>query len=465
MTENGSAAPKGSLSLTARVALAVAGILLVGGVMVLLAALAYGQQAAEEAYDRLLVGAANEIASSIIVRNGEPLADVPVSAFELLALAPNDRIAYRVVGPDGETLTGYESAALPTDDTGREGPVFYNADFAGEPIRFASVVRRFAERDFSGDVRVVVGHTRRARNDLAYDIAQSALVVLGIAGVGMTVLAFFAVQSALRPLQRIGASLQKRDPHDLTPLDLSVPKEAAIMLTALNGFMTRLDRQVSAIRNLISDSAHQLRTPVAALRAQAELAAGETDPERQKQIVARIHKRSVGLSRLLDQMLSRALIIHRSDAFPREEVDLRTVAIDTLEQSDHDVLASGADVRLDLAEDEVLVLGDPLSLAEACKNLLNNAVVHGTSPIRLGVRTDAGRAILSLRDTGEGPPPEILTQAGERFSSGPRPGGAGLGLSIAHSVATAHGGSLELASCPSGGFEAALVLPLRERSA
>jgi len=460
MSEENPKGPRGTLSLTARVALAVAGILAVGGVLVLLAALAYGQQAAREAYDRLLVGAANEIASSILVRDGEALVDVPVSAFELLALAPNDRVAYRVVGAGGETLTGYETAELPTE--AGAGPQLYDGEFAGEPVRFASVVRRFAERDYSGAVRVVVGHTLRARDALAFDIAQSALVVLAIAGIGMTVLAFFAVQSALRPLRRIGASLQSRDPHDLTPIDLAVPKEVAIMLTALNGFMTRLDRQVSAIRNLISDSAHQLRTPVAALRAQAELAAGETDPQRQQQIVARIHRRSIGLGRLLDQLLSRALIIHRADTFPRERLDLRTVALRTLEESDHDVLSSGAEVNLDLFEDEVRVSGDPLSLSEACKNLLNNAVVHGQSPITLGVRIRQGEALLFVTDQGAGPPAGTLARVGERHAQPGEKGGAGLGLSIARSVAAAHGGRLDFRNPAAGGFETALVLPLKE---
>lgn len=463
MSEKRFSGAHSTLSLRARVALAVTGILGVGGVLVLIAALAYGQQAAREAYDRLLVGAANEIASSIIIRDGAALVDLPVSAFELLALAPNDRVAYRVIGPQGTTLTGYGSVRIPPGED--ETPILYDGDFIQEPARFASVVRRFAERDFSGAIRVIVGHTRRARDALALDIAQSALIVLGIAGVGMTVLAYFAVQSALKPLQRIGASLQSRDPHDLTPIDMSVPQEVAIMLTSLNAFMRRLDRQVSSIRNLISDSAHQLRTPVAAIRAQAELAAAETDQTRQSKIVARIHRRSIGLGRLLDQMLSRALIIHRADAFPREWLDLRTVAIQTLQESDHDVLFAGVEIRLDLPEDAVDVIGDPLSLSEACKNLVNNAVVHGIAPITLGVRTEQRSAILSVRDAGDGPPPALVAQVGERFSHASQAHigerhGAGLGLSIAHSVAAAHGGALELRRMVTGGFEAALALPI-----
>lgn len=285
---------RASTSLAARVALAVGTVLLVGGIFVSLAAFAYGRQAAREAYDRLLVGAANDIAESIAVRDAQAVVDLPPSAFELLALAPEDRISYRVIGPGGETLTGYDTAPAPADGSG--DMAFYDADLGGEAGRFVRVTRRFAERSFSGSVQVIVGHTTLARRALAVSITRNALIVLALTGVAMAALAIFAVRSALRPLDRIGATLQARDPYDLTPINMTVPREAAIMVRSLNGFIRRLDRQVASMRHLIEDSAHQLRTPVAAIRAQADLAAGEANPARRAQIIARIHRRSVSLS-------------------------------------------------------------------------------------------------------------------------------------------------------------------------
>ncbi|SMX41558.1 sensor histidine kinase [Actibacterium lipolyticum] len=454
---------KVSLSLTARVALAVTGVLLIGGVFVSLAAFAYGRQAAREAYDRLLIGAANDIAASITVRDGQAVVDLPRSAFQLLALAPDDRIIYRVVGPAGQTLTGYETAPLPKESMGKDQS-FFDADFGGEPARYATVIRRFAERSFSGNVHVIVGHTTLARRDLALDLTRNALFVLSITGAVIAVLAVLAVRSALRPLDNIGEVLGRRDPYDLTPIEMTVPREAAVMMSSLNGFMARLDRQVSSMRNLIGDTAHQLRTPVAAIRAQADLAAEEQDETRRQKIVERIHRRSVGLGRLLDQMLSRALVIHRSDTVRREVIDLRDIAVEVLEDSDHDVLSVGDDVRLDLPEDPVLVMGDALSLTEASKNLLNNAMRHGKKPITVGVSVQAGQARLSVTDAGQGPPAEILSRAGERFarSAASKSESAGLGLAIAYSVARAHDGQMLMEPQPSGGFVAAIILPATE---
>jgi two-component system sensor histidine kinase TctE len=338
--------------------------------------------------------------------------------------------------------------------------IFYHARFGDEPIRLASVRRRFAERAFSGSVDVVVGQTTRARTALARDIARSALIVLGAAGLCMTGLAAFAIHSALRPLRRIESDLLARDPMDLTPLDVAIPREIDTIVAAINRFMARLERQMAVMKTLIADASHQLRTPVAALRAQAELAEGETDPDRQRAIVSRIHGRAIGLSRLTDQLLSHALIIHRADAVPRDWVDLRAAAIRAVEEADHGSQSVEPALRLDLAEEPVWVHGDTVSLVEACKNLINNARGHGKPPVTVQVVQDGAIAEIRVRDRGPGMPEEQWRDAATRFSrsAGVAPDRAGLGLAIANAVANAHSGTLRFARTASGEFEAALTL-------
>ncbi|WP_375689344.1 sensor histidine kinase N-terminal domain-containing protein [Pseudooceanicola sp. LIPI14-2-Ac024] len=451
---------RATLSLKARVALAVSSVLILGGAVVLVTALAYGREAAREAYDRLLLGAAADIATSISIRDGQALVDLPVSAFELLSLAPDDRIRYRVVGPDGMTLTGDPTAPLPDGDADGEA-VFYDARFGVEPARYVALTRRFAERSFSGPVVIVVGHTLLARRDLARDTAQNALIVLGAAGALMALFGWLVVSRALQPLPRIGAALAAREPTDLTPLSLSAPQEIAGILTSLNTFMARLERQSVATGKLIGDAAHQLRTPVAAIRAQAQLAASEPDPERRDRIVARIQDRAAGLGRLLDQLLSRAMIIHRADTEPATPLDLRDVAVEIVEACDDLVLQAGTEVELELADAPVPVTGDALSLAEAGKNLLTNALRHGQPPIRLGV-SDGARPSLWVSDCGPGPSEAIVADAGLRFAHTGGAGGSGIGLAIAREVAEGHGGEIRMSRAP-GRFTVELILPRRGR--
>ncbi len=450
---------RATLSLKSRVALAVGSVLVLGGAVVLVAALAYGRQAAREAYDRLLLGAATDIATAISIRDGAAIVDLPVSAFELMSLAPDDRIRYRVVGPDGVTLTGDSTAPLP-DGAAMGESVFYDGTFGDEPARYVALTRRFAERRFSGPVQVVVGHTLLARRDLARDIAQNAMLVLGAAGAVMALFAWLVVSRALEPLPRISDALAAREPTDLTPLSLSAPKEVAGMLTSLNTFMARLERQSIATGKLLTDAAHQLRTPVAAIRAQAQLAASESDPDRRDRIVARIEDRTAGLGRLLDQLLSRAMIIHRADTEPATPLDLRDVAVEIVEATDDLFLDAGLEVELDLPDDPVPVRGDGLSLTEAGKNLLTNALHHGKPPIRLGV-TNGDMTALWVSDCGDGPEPGILQSAGTRFTKSGSSGGTGIGLAIAWEVAEGHGGRIRMTR-NDGRHAVALELPRRE---
>lgn len=455
----------GARSLTARLALGVTFLLAIGGIIVSIAAFAYGREAARSAYDRLLVGAANDIASAISIVDGQPVLELPQSAFELLALAPDDRIGYRITGPDGTTLTGYDEIRLPENRTTSQHS-FFDAPFFGEEARFVAVSRRFAERSWNGTVHVVVGQTLRAREAMAFDITRKALYVLAASGLAMLLLAVLVVRSVFRPLEQIAGGLAARDPHDLTPLDTDVPRETAVMIQALNAFMGRLDRQMNSMRHLISDTAHQLRTPVAALRAQADLFSGEDDPARRGRIVERIQARSSSLGRLLDQMLSQALVIHRGDSARRETIDLRDVVLDVFEDGDHAVLMPEMDVTMDLGDRPVLVLADAPSLKEALKNLVSNALKYGRSPIRIGTGREGSTVSLWVEDQGGGPDPETLEALGSRFnkSSPARQSGSGLGLAIAHSVADAFGGTLTLEKKSETVFRSVLVFPACEEA-
>ncbi len=445
------------MSLTLRLAVALILLLAAGGAAVAIAAIAYGQNAAQQSYDRLLIGAANQIAEALTLRDGALNVDIPVAAFELLALAPQDRIVYAVYGPNGALITGYDGLQGPGPDE-----VLSDGTFTGEAVRFAAVDRRFAERSLSGTVRVVVGQSTRARAELTQQITRSALIAVAAVGLLMSGLAVFAVRSALNPLHRIERDLAARASTDLTPLDLDVPREIGTLVASMNGFMARIDRQVAATKRLIGDASHQLRTPIAAIRAQSELAAGESDPARQHAIVGRIHRRAVSLSRLTDQLLNHALIIHRADSVPLDLLDLRRVAMTAVEDIDHDARATDTPaLQLDLPEDAVMVTGDNLSLVEACKNLATNALRHGAQPIVVSVRLEGALAVLAVQDAGPGMPEDQWLDAGSRFArrASVSPTKVGLGLSIVEAVARAHHGEMTFGRMGRA-FEARVSLPV-----
>ena len=453
-------APRLRSSLLARMLRGVVALILLGGVLVALTAWRNGAEAARQAYDRILLGAANDIAESIRIDRGAPVPVLPVSAFDLLAQAPDDRVAYAVRGPDGAVLAGMADTPQAPAPRG-SAPRFFAATMQDEEARFVTVTRLFAERDFSGAVTVTVGQTLRARQQMALDLMADALVPLAVAGLAFLLLALAVVRTALRPLDRIAADLSARDPQDLTPMDeTSVPAEVGVILRAMNRFMGRLDRQVGAMQVLISDTAHQLRTPVAAIRAQAEQATDDPDPARQRAALERLLKRTRSLGTLLDQLLSRALVVHRTDSAQRVALDLRDVALEVVESRDHEVLSPGAEVSLILPEAAVMVLADDFSLQQAVRNLMSNALTHGRAPVRIGVEGAGAEARIWVGDGGPGPGADVLRALGTRFarSASSAEDGAGIGLSIVAAVAQAFDGRIETGAGRDG-WRITLVLP------
>lgn len=448
-------------SIAGRLTLMLTLVLTIAATGTIIAAYAYGRTAATRAFDRLLTGAALQISERISVVEGETVVDIPLSAFGLLSLASEDRIFYRVLDPVGATLTGDEAFPLPDEVRAGDAQMLYDAEFSGEPVR-AILMRRFlAERSVRGPVTVIVAQTLRARGELAREIVARAVIGVVIAGFLTLVLAVLALRLALSPLDKIERAILARDPKDLTPLSTDTPREVAALVAAINRFMARLDRRVGAMQNFVADAAHQMRTPITALRAQTELAMEEEDPRRLRVLQRRIRDRAMGVSRLTDQLLSHALITHRADSATLERIDLRRVAMEAEREARRTGGASRID--LDLPSDPVFVTGDAFSLREAARNLINNAVAHGVPPIMLRVSADleAGTASVTVHDHGPGMDADRIARIGQRFvRTATDPRSAGLGLAIVAEVAQFHQGSITTGSDSGGRFTISILLPL-----
>ncbi len=452
-------------SIALRLSLGVAFILMLVASAALWSAWRYGIQAANEAYDRLLTGASLQIAERINVVDGEVLVDLPASAFELLSLARNDRVFYRVLGMRGETVTGYPDLPSPASNPVGAALQVYETEYSGERVRAVMTTRPIAERGTNGNVRVIVAHTVQERLALARDIASRAAILVGVGALTIVLIAWFAMRYALAPLRRVERALLSRDPYDLSPFEIESPRELEAVVDAINRFTRRLDRRITQVQSFVADAAHQLRTPITAIRAQAQIAVDEESPERLRLLSRRILDRSVAVSRLADQLLSHALVTHLTDSEPRALVDLRRIAIEADEETRR--FADGVTELplLDLTEEPVMVAGDRFSLREAIKNLTTNALEHGRPPVAIRVSTNGQLARIAVIDHGLGIPYSDRASAGSRFSRHRTTSsrGANLGLAIAQEVAVSHGGELQFSDREAGGFEVALSLPLAER--
>ncbi len=449
-------------SLRRTLTLYLGALLAVFAVALLFAARDYGQRAANRSYDHLLVSSALSIIDSVALVEAQWQVDLPYASLDLLSMAPEDRVFYRVFDAHNQTVTGYEDLPAPPREP-TDQPQLFDAQYSGETVRFVVVSRRVSSPSTQVEVRVQVGQTRRAREALAQDMVNRSLLAIGVLSLLSLALVAFGVHRAFRPLVKVERELSRREPSDLSPLDARVPREMDQMVAALNRFMGRLSSSNETLRAFMAEAAHQMRTPLAALRAQAQLALDDDDPEDMRRSLFAIERNATHMSRLLNQLLSDASVIHRSNLQRFAQVDL----VETVHQALHEALPQAGPaprVQLAVGVTAASVNGDALLLREAIKNLIDNALKYGGSgDLQVALTADRKCYVLTIADHGPGIAPADAERVFERFArgEGAAAGGAGLGLAIVKRVVDSHGGHIDLSNRPGGGLVATLTLPGR----
>jgi two-component system, OmpR family, sensor histidine kinase TctE len=446
------------LLVVALVVLGVASMVLVGVSEV------SSRRAADAAFDRLLAASAFSIAGAVQAEGGRVTVELPYAALSMLGFSAEDRIFYDVRGPDGASVTGYADLGSDLPQATSATPRFDDRTYRGDPVRIVTVGRLVTVGDRPGWATVRVAETRDARSALATTLLRGALLPLGVLVALALLLVHLGVRRALAPLRALERDLHARRSNDLSPVSVPVPIEVRELVGAMNGFMQRLDHVIARLSALVADAAHQVRTPLASLRAQAEIALVETDPVRLRERLVRVHHNAVHASQLIGQILMDATIVHRLESREIEQVPLLQVVEDALQGLDGEAASR---LRTSVAPElaDVEIAGDRVALREMLKNLVENALAYAPAGIvevaaELG---PGGTARLSVADRGPGIPDAEKPKVLERFRRGQaaREGtGSGLGLSIVEAVARAHGGTLRLLDRPGGGLLAAVDLPV-----
>ncbi len=425
----------------------------------------YARNAANETYDLLLKGSAIAILERISLSPNGYAMDFPPSALEILGLAENDRVFYRVFDLSGATVTGDPDLPLPDPFEPVETPVMFDAPYSGETVRFVLQGRTLLGQDRPQWVGVQIGQTRSSRNAQQFDIFSTGLAGLTVIAAISLIFVRVAINRAMRPLSGIEADIRTREPTDLSPLDAQPPREIESLIGAINDFMRRLDVSKDNARTFIADVAHQIRTALATLEGHLQIADQHNDADGLRTRLGKAQDQASRTVNLTNQLLSHAMVIHRADNQLREQVDMKTIVRSVLEEVMRSPVGDKAefDVHGDGLPNGAVVSGDALSLREALLNLVQNALQHGGSHISivLADSTLDGRPAITLAvdDDGPGIAPADCARAVERFYSNGRSAGSGIGLAIVKSVAEGHGGRLRLDRAPAGGLRAAMDLP------
>lgn len=434
-----------SRSLRRRLMLGLLAPVLLASALMLLDAYRHARQVADLAYDRLIAASALAIANRLSIVDGAVDVDLPYVALEMLASHVQDRVFYRIAGPGDGFVTGCQDLPPPPV---AGGAVFYDAVYRGEAVRIVALARRVAGPGLAGDALVQVAQTRSERNLLARDLARDTGWRLLLLVLLVGVLAWLGIRLALAPLARLQREIRSRSPQDLRPLHCEVPREVRALVAAIDSLMLRLAGTLDAMQEFISDASHQLRTPLAALQTQAEVALREADAAALRAAVGRILEVTARTTRLANQLLSHARGTSASAGARFEPLDLADLAAAVSRDHVPAALARRIDLGFEAQTGSATVLGDPLLLREMLANLLDNAIRYSPDGARITVRVGGGggRAWLEVEDSGPGIPAAQRQRVFERFYRipGSAAEGSGLGLPIVRMVVQGHGGQVTL---------------------
>jgi two-component system, OmpR family, sensor histidine kinase TctE len=387
------------------------------------------------------------------------------AALVLLNTEEDERLFFQVLGRRGELLAGDSRLSVPEPTPGdriTSGVVRYRDEEIGEePVRVAylwlaaaGAAETSVHADDS-DALVQVAETLGKRSRLATEIVKGVIlpqfVILPVA----VVLVWVALSRGFQPLARLQQTIRERESHDLSPIDeRDVPHEVAPLVRSINELLQRLDKSMGAQRHFLADAAHQLKTPLAGLRTQAELAAreidsGRADPATLKHSLLQISLSSQRAAHMVNQLLAMARAEDHGVAMRRQPVDLATVVRHVV----RDFVPRAMDLRIDLgyegpaagAPSSPPLQGDAVLLGELVRNLIDNALAYtpagGSVTARVLTDPFGQVVVLQVEDNGPGIPAaerELVFQAFYR-ALGTRVDGSGLGLAIVQEVAQRHG--------------------------
>ena len=430
---------------------------------------------ATTAYDRTLLASAKTISEQIDVSGFDDkavfTARVPYAALEAFEADNQSRLVYKVSSLKGGVVSGYEDLPMwhgkvPLRPAYAALVDFYDDHYRGRPVRVAALVQPVASTRGRGIAVIQVAETLELREALARDMLIGTLWRQGLLLLVIAAVVVWVVQRATRPVRVLSEQMQRRPENDFTALDSQgLPRELWPLVKATNQLMGRLNQLLDHQRRFVRDTSHQLRTPLAVLKAQVQSAKRGDQPA--DAALREIEQTVDRATRMANQMLALAKVEQlreQAQALPsRLDDNVRSVALDLAP------LVADKDIDFDIRTEAVTVQAHEWMLNELFRNLLHNAVKNTPSHGRLRVEVAPSlgeQALLRVRNEGARLTPSQTERLFEPFAATGGQQGAGLGLAICQSIVEALGGRIELVNMPADaeappGVEARVWLPLR----
>ena len=425
------------------------------------------QNIAAVPYDQALAHNLLVLEQQVEARNNEAVLDMSTSARAILRANETESVFWLVLGSRGEYLGG--DRQLPIPDALAPTPMgvvrYADASLRGFGLRLA-YKRLDIGLPAARAPMIVVAETVERRTQLANDIIKGVIIPQFIVLPIAVLLVWFGLSRGIAPLNALQIRLRARRPDDLSPMDeRAAPTEIAPLLAAMNDLLQRQSQTVQTQRRFVADAAHQLKTPLAGLRTQAELALRDASPDEMQSSLRQLVTGSERATRLVNQLLQLANA-ENPESVGLVEVDLHALAYERTAHWATHAMAMGTDIGFEGEDMAVPILGHALLLGELINNLLDNALRYtpagGRVTVRLRPGSDLDRVDLDVEDSGPGIPLAERERVFDRFYRvlGSQADGSGLGLAIVKEIAQKHGATVHILDNPDGGTTIRVSFPL-----
>ena len=437
------------------------------------------QGLANKPFDRALIYNVQALAQQVTLGPDKRVQfNLPQPASELLRADETDLVYYQVLGGNKEHLSGDRDVPLPpaNQEKGSSYEVHMRDDeMRGLEVRVAYTWIRL-DAEGKSPALVQVAETREKRSVLAAEIIkgvmlpQFALLPLAV------LLVWLALVRGIKPLSELEERIRARKPDDLSPLDdKAVPMEVAPLVVSVNDLLERLKDSIVTQKRFLADAAHQLKTPLAGLRMQADLAQrfGSSEDDLKKSL-KQIGRASVQATHTVNQLLSLARAEGGGGHLPQQSCDMVEISSEVLQ----DCLPLAMDKGLDLGYEGVnsgtpgaQVQGNPTLLKEMVRNLVENAIHYtpstpeqpGVITVRVLVDPYSKALVMQVEDNGPGIPASEQDLVFQPFyrALGTNVDGSGLGLPIVKEIAQQHGATVTIEPAHPGQTLAGACFTLR----
>jgi two-component system, OmpR family, sensor histidine kinase TctE len=411
------------------------------------------QGIASKPFDRALEFNLQALTQFVVSKDNKVSFNLTPQARDLLKADGSDQVYYQIQDAGVGVISGETDFPPPPEtDVPAAGRVLLRDDeVLGDEVRVAYT---WLERhsDPNRLVLLQVAETKGKRSTLATEIIKGVMVPQFVILPLAVLLVWLALVRGIRPLSDLEQKIRARKPDDLSPIEESfIPQEVAPLVSSINDLLARLTTSLTTQKRFLADAAHQLKTPLAGLRMQAELAQRESNPTEIHSSLQQIAHSSARATHTVNQLLALARAETTGRALPTAQIDLAQLVTGVVRDSVPRALEHGIDLGYE-GPDEMpeicLMDGNPTLLQEMTRNLVDNAINYsgrsGVVTARVLFDRFSGVQILQVEDNGPGIPEnerELVLQPFYR-ALGTNVDGSGLGLAIVHEIAQQHGAAV-----------------------